>query len=186
MVAVMDEVRKSNSGVVKQQESSIGEVVLQVRRLTEKDHLTLQSGERILKVIMQLMEKEGGAPFNVETLDFTVLNDPNTWVLGIFEGVMVDGKFTDPLLIGMATANFKHTWTGWKMIIDDFIINKESRGKGFGRALNDAMEDLARQHNPSCKSVVLTSDRDDAFAFYSRIGYVNRGEQQFKKRLSKD
>ncbi|HEU4677476.1 MAG TPA: GNAT family N-acetyltransferase [Candidatus Paceibacterota bacterium] len=175
MDATMEKVRKAGTSV-QTKSSETGRIELRVRRLTGEDLLSAASAERILKVITQLIENE-------EVLDFTVLSDPDTWVMGIFEGVVVEGEFEDPFLIGMATANFKHSWTGWKIIVDDVIVFDKNRHKGIGRALMEAMEELGALHEPPCKTVVLTSDRNDAFAFYYRIGYTTRGEQQFKKRL---
>jgi GNAT superfamily N-acetyltransferase len=161
---------------VRKKKEETGQIVLEVRRLTGDDLPNPESAERILKVISQLISNE-------DVLDFSVLSDPDTLVMGIFEGVRIDGEFTDALLIGMATANFKHTWTGWKIIVDDVIIFSNNRHHGVGRKLMEKMEELGARHDPPCKAVVLTSNRDDAFAFYYRINYDNRGGVEFKKKL---
>ena len=173
-----DTILLEDTKVKRAEKEEMGQVVLRVRRLRAKDfdRKKPREAERIFQVISQLITNEG-------VLDFSVLSDPRTVVLGIFEGVVVDGAFTDPYLIGMATANFKHTWTGWKIEVDDVVVYSRNRGKGVGRVLMDAVEELGRQHKPPCKVAVLQSDRPEAWDFYFHRGYLMREGRLFKKPL---
>lgn len=69
------------------------------------------------------------------------------------------------------------------MVLENMIVDKESRNKGIGKALISKLEEIAAERN--CTQIILITDnnRIDACKFYETVGYNPDTHQGFKKKL---
>jgi ribosomal protein S18 acetylase RimI-like enzyme len=70
--------------------------------------------------------------------------------------------------------------TGRRAWIEDVVVDEASGGQGIGRALTEAMLDLAREL--ACVSVDLTSrpSREAANRLYQRVGFEPRDTNVYR------
>src|SRR6476469_2910993 len=61
--------------------------------------------------------------------------------------------------------------------IGALVVDEERRGQGVGRALVQAVEDEARTRGCEMLFVTTSESRDDAHAFYERIGLTHTGRR---------
>ena len=91
----------------------------------------------------------------------------------------VDGRVVGLLTAHtLATLHHPHP-VAW---ITTLVVGAEARGTGVGRLLVRGAEDWARGVGATRMSVTSGTQRDDAHAFYRRIGYDQTGVR-FGKRL---
>jgi GNAT superfamily N-acetyltransferase len=69
--------------------------------------------------------------------------------------------------------------------VNDVVITERARGRGAGRALLSAAEELARKRGCFRMALVTAAWREDSIAFYEREGWHNFGEW-FVKPLASD
>ena len=69
------------------------------------------------------------------------------------------------------------------MVIEDFVVDKDHRGKGIGKALMEAAEKIAASRNVSYIMLITDMDREDSRKFYHAMGYQSEGYCAFKKHL---
>jgi N-acetylglutamate synthase-like GNAT family acetyltransferase len=62
------------------------------------------------------------------------------------------------------------------------VVDESNRGRGVGRALVDAMEAEARARRCNLLFLTTAARREDAHAFYARVGLEETGKR-FTKRL---
>jgi len=74
-------------------------------------------------------------------------------------------------MVAALTIAFYRTPTGLKARIEDVVVDKDSRGKGFGETLVRYAIEKAKQRG--CAKVDLTSrpDRTEANRLYLKIGF---------------
>ena len=60
------------------------------------------------------------------------------------------------------------------------VVAQDARQRGVGRALVAAAEEWARTHQCQRLSVTTALQRDDAHAFYDRLGYEHNGRRYTK------
>jgi GNAT superfamily N-acetyltransferase len=130
-------------------------------------------GSDIADLLRQL-----GYPAAAETVPgrlARMLAEPGQTVL-----VAAEGK----LVVGLATVIVRH------VITDDspfarlaaLVVAEDRRGRGIGRALAAAAEDIALSAGCSAIEVTSGDHRPDAHAFYRGLGYEER-PRRFLKRL---
>jgi ribosomal protein S18 acetylase RimI-like enzyme len=80
----------------------------------------------------------------------------------------------DGAVVGVSTLVVFPIPTGRRAWIEDVVVDEASGGQGIGRALTEAMLDLARELG--CVSVDLTSrpSREAANRLYQRVGFEQR------------
>ncbi|NNN22347.1 MAG: GNAT family N-acetyltransferase [Acidimicrobiales bacterium] len=83
-------------------------------------------------------------------------------------------KDDDESILGMLTLVEVRIPTGYRVIIEDVVVDSAGRGKGVGEALVKAALEKARQDG--CSAVELTSrpSRDAANRLYLRMGFTPR------------
>lgn len=69
------------------------------------------------------------------------------------------------------------------LVIENMIVDKNSRKKGIGKALISELEKLAKERD--CTQIILVTERDrlDACSFYESVGFhptINKG---YKKKI---
>lgn len=83
------------------------------------------------------------------------------------------------IVLGYAhAAHYDNTYTLPMKNIISICVDKDTQGRGVGRALIESVEQWAKQDG--CAGVRLVSgyDRLDAHTFYLRLGYTNRKDQK--------
>ncbi len=102
-------------------------------------------------------------------------------------GVVIDSGATRLLvaraegeIVGSLTLVLVRIPTGLRAIIEDVVVDEQARGRGVGRALNEAALDLAR--SAGAVSVDLTSrpSREAANRLYLRLGFVPRDTNVYR------
>jgi ribosomal protein S18 acetylase RimI-like enzyme len=71
------------------------------------------------------------------------------------------------------------------LVIEDVIVDNESRHKGIGSALIRKIENCAISRNCNYIIFVTESERTDALPFYESLGYSPDAYRGFKKRLGR-
>ncbi|WP_069649969.1 GNAT family N-acetyltransferase [Caloranaerobacter ferrireducens] len=107
----------------------------------------------------------------------TIKNNPNYFLLGV--------KYYNKL-IGSAMAIICNDLTGECrpfMVVENVIIKKEFRQKGFGKKLFEHIENIAKRHN--CYFIMFVSNikRVGSHKFYEKLGYNSKNNLAFKKYL---
>jgi ribosomal protein S18 acetylase RimI-like enzyme len=97
------------------------------------------------------------------------------------DALLPDGKLTDGMFIVMADADeigpVGYAWLALKgpevssAWIYDIAIDEEHRGKGYGRALLNGLEQVAREHNLDSIALNVSAGNDYARRLYERAGY---------------
>ena len=89
----------------------------------------------------------------------------------------------DGTILGSMTLVVFPIPTGVRAWIEDVVVDDAARGKGVGRALNEAALDLAR--GLGAKTVDLTSrpSREAANRLYQRLGFVARDTNVYRYTL---
>jgi GNAT superfamily N-acetyltransferase len=107
----------------------------------------------------------------------TILHDPE---IGRLFVLRVDGQ-----VAGMASALFTiSTAEGWRvMVLEDVIVSRDYRGKGYGRQLVEHV--LAWAKGQSLTRVTLLADRDNqaALDFYRKLGFETSHMTVLRKKL---
>ncbi len=89
----------------------------------------------------------------------------------------VDGK-----VVGVATAHTLASIHAERDVawLTTLVVAQDARHRGVGRALVAAAEGWARTHDCQRLSVTTALHRDDAHAFYDRLGYQHSGRRYTK------
>lgn len=69
------------------------------------------------------------------------------------------------------------------MVIEDVVVDRETRGKGIGTVLMKSLEEYAQTNNCSYIMLITDTDRKDAQNFYTSLGYKSEDYSAFKKHL---
>lgn len=103
--------------------------------------------------------------------------NPNYYLLGVK---------TDDKLIGSAMAIICYDLIGECrpfMVIENVIIAKDYRGKGYGSILLKKIEDIAKEHNCYYIMLISNKNRKNSHKFYKKLGYNCDSNVGFKKYL---
>ncbi len=94
--------------------------------------------------------------------------------------VFLVGVFDNGVLVGMAGIYFKETLMRKAGIIEnsgdteDVVLDKEYRGKGISRKLNELLIKEARKRKTDCVDLTSNSSRTEANAMYESMGFKKR------------
>ena len=69
------------------------------------------------------------------------------------------------------------------LVVEDMIVDKQSRNKGVGKMLFGALETQARLRGCTQIILVTETDRKDACGFYESIGFHPTANKGYKKKL---
>lgn len=69
------------------------------------------------------------------------------------------------------------------MVLENMIVDKESRKKGIGKALISELERIAADKNCTQMILITENNRMDACKFYESVGYNPNTHKGFKKKL---
>jgi ribosomal protein S18 acetylase RimI-like enzyme len=104
-----------------------------------------------------------------------ILDSPKTEVFKAVEGERI---------VGTVTISYRSVPSiGLVAYVDDLVVRKDCRRKGFARKLMEHAESRAR--TKGCRAIELTSrpDRKEATALYMSLGYETRWTNPFLLRL---
>lgn len=122
------------------------------------------SGTEILEAINRLMPQLSARalPVSMEYLD-NMVNNPDIHLY------MIEGE--NNIILGMGTLCLYASPIGIKAWVEDVIIDKEARGKGYGRQLLNLLREEAIRFK--AQAVMLTSrpERTVANALYNSLGF---------------
>lgn len=77
----------------------------------------------------------------------------------------------DKKIEGMALVYFRYsTWKGKTMHLEDFVVRKPLRGKGYGKALFNRAMTFAQEHDVNRVAWEVLDWNKNAIAFYKKTG----------------
>ena len=83
-------------------------------------------------------------------------------------------------LVGVAFTYIIDTLTRKALVFDEFIVDREFRGQGYGKQLMQRIEELARAERADCVECTVKNDNPKARHFYTRLGFKNRENQTLR------
>ena len=104
------------------------------------------------------------------------------------ESMERDGFGSDPLyhffvieedekVVGLSLYYFRYsTWKGKRLYLEDLIVTKSHRGKGYGKLLFEKTGEIANLENCSAMVWQVLDWNDDAIEFYKSYGAELDGE----------
>lgn len=84
---------------------------------------------------------------------------------------------------GMATININHQLLTTVAHVDDVVVAAETRGKGYGRIIMEAVESWACNNGADELSLTSRASREAANALYKKIGYKIHDTNVFNKKI---
>ncbi|WP_271765452.1 GNAT family N-acetyltransferase [Aquimarina algiphila] len=69
------------------------------------------------------------------------------------------------------------------LVMENFVVSKEHRGKGIGKSLLSELENNAKKRECSQMIFLTESDRSDTIKFYEKLGFDSSTHKGFKKSL---
>ena len=89
------------------------------------------------------------------------------------EGLKILGYFKDDKLIGFLAYKIVQKTTKY-LWIDEFIISKNERGKGYGTALMNEARKISKEENTSRVEFNCYAFNENAIKLYKKLGYVEQ------------
>lgn len=77
-------------------------------------------------------------------------------------------------LVGMTVTSIVETLTRKVLLIDEFIIDKKNRSKGYGTELMKRIMDFANKSKVSCMEVFTKDSNKIAQKLYKKFGFEDR------------
>ena len=69
------------------------------------------------------------------------------------------------------------------LVMENFVVAENSRGKGVGRKLLNELEKIGKEKNCSQIIFITETDRKETVEFYERVGFNSTFHKGFKKLL---
>jgi len=148
---------------------------MKIRKATEKD----------FKPIIQLMKQLTSTPekVNEKTMPLykksflTALKKENTNEFVLEDGGKIIGHITLSLY-----------WDFWHMcnamIVDGVVVDKDFRGKGFGKELMKFAEEFARKNSAKQIYLYTNGGKESAIKLYEKLGYKKKDNIFFFKKIN--
>ena len=89
----------------------------------------------------------------------------------------------DGAIVGSLTLVLVRIPTGLRVIIEDVVVDEQSRGQGVGRALNEVALELARDAGAVTVDLTSRPSREAANRLYLRLGFVIRDTNVYRYTL---
>lgn len=90
---------------------------------------------------------------------------------------------TDAAIVGSLTLVLVRIPTGLRAIIEDVVVDEQSRGQGVGRALNEVALELARDAGAVTVDLTSRPSREAANRLYLLLGFVIRDTNVYRYTL---
>ena len=139
--------------------------------ITEATEASTELVEAFERLTPQL--SSSNPPPSADALEAVAASDATRLLIARAEGAIV----------GSLTLLLVRIPTGLRAIIEDVVVDEQCRGRGVGRALNEAALELAR--NAGAVTVDLTSrpSREAANRLYLSLGFVIRDTNVYRYQL---
>lgn len=69
------------------------------------------------------------------------------------------------------------------LVMENFVVNKEYRGKGVGRELLSELEKIGKERHCSQIIFITETERQETVRFYEKVGFNSNSHKGFKKSL---
>ncbi len=131
--------------------------------------------KKINDLLTQLSPKARTLTFEEAT---AILLQKNFFLLLMRDPTKVDGE-----VVGMASIYFIETLMGTKGYIEDVVVDKAFRGKGFGKDLTIGLIDIAKSIGARYVDLTSLPDREAANEMYKSLGFEKRDTNVYRLRL---
>ena len=84
-------------------------------------------------------------------------------------------------VVGQAIVSLLHKLPKIEVRIDEVVVDSRERGRGYGKALMLACEKWAREHDADTIEFTSRPSREAAIVLYTKLGYVVRDTNVFRK-----
>ncbi len=86
----------------------------------------------------------------------------------------------DGVIMGSLTLVLVRIPTGLRAMIEDVVVDEQSRGQGVGRALSEAALELAREAGAVTVDLTSRPSREAANRLYQKLGFVIRDTNVYR------
>lgn len=137
----------------------------------------------INKLITQLStQANSGEDLNFSSF-LSIINEENTYVFAVRK------KIEDKnVIVGIAKVHFhRQLVSGIVGYVSDVVVDVNERGKGFGKALNMAIINMAESHSANYLELTSNSnnpDRQSAVELYKVLGYRKSATDVYRLNLA--
>ncbi|MDE0116165.1 MAG: GNAT family N-acetyltransferase [bacterium] len=139
--------------------------------ITEATEATAELVEAFERLAPQL--SSSNPPPSAEALDAIVASDATRLLMATADGVIV----------GSLTLVLVRIPTGLRAVIEDVVVDEQSRGQGVGRALNEAALEMAQAAGAVTVDLTSRPSREAANHLYLRLGFEVRDTNVYRYRL---
>lgn len=139
--------------------------------ITEATEATAELVEAFARLTPQL--SSSNPPPSAEALESIATSDATRLLVARSDGDIV----------GSLTLVLVRIPTGLRAIIEDVVVDEQSRGQGVGRALNEAALEEARAAGAVTVDLTSRSSREAANRLYLRLGFEVRDTNVYRYRF---
>ena len=144
---------------------------MKIRRATKKD----------FKEIANLMNEEfSKPPFNERSSLKNILKSIRFFYKIGNTNLAVENK----KIVGVIVFKQEQYWEGPAILIEDLVVRKDFQKKGVGKLLMNDLEKYAKKKKINA-IYFLTHKKSSAIIFYKKLGYKNRPNVVFFKKVLK-
>ena len=139
--------------------------------------LTAQDNQAFYKIVTELGNELNPPKAAANYQEFLIRLDDMT-IKGYFAvGVFIAGE----LAAVSGIWSFQRFWCGKYFEIDNFIVSKSFRRKGYGEKLIEFIENLARKTGVNYINLATYITNEKSHRFYENAGFIKKGFFMIKK-----
>ena len=131
--------------------------------------------------IMGTTRSEGNYPELRDAIESYANPDNAEKVLLIARGAVMYTMYSEPEIVGFATARIQDSEQGTGLHIDEFFVHPTARGSGRGSALEEALVELAEERNARYAQIDHEDIDDPSRVWLAERGYDVSHEQPRKE-----
>ncbi|MCY3576412.1 MAG: GNAT family N-acetyltransferase [bacterium] len=139
--------------------------------ITEATEVTAELVEAFERLTPQL--SSSNPPPSAEALEAVATSDATRLLVAR----------SNSAIVGSLTLVLVRIPTGLRAIIEDVVVDEQSRGQGVGRALNEAAIELARETGAVTVDLTSRPSREAANRLYLSLGFVVRDTNVYRYQL---
>lgn len=139
------------------------------------DILKLNEG-RINELLQQL--SPNAPPINVDDVE-RILQQESFFLVGAW----IEHSPSNHELIGVGIIFLRETLMRHAAYIEDFVVHKDYRGMGIGKALGQHLIDIARSNKVGDTNLTSGNQRDDGHALWKSLGFKSKDSTVFVHNL---
>ncbi|MCY3633242.1 MAG: GNAT family N-acetyltransferase [bacterium] len=139
--------------------------------ITEATEVTAELVEAFERLTPQL--SSSNPPPSAEALEAVATSDATRLLVAR----------SNSAIVGSLTLVLVRIPTGLRAIIEDVVVDEQSRGQGVGRALNEAAIELARETGAVTVDLTSRPSREAANRLYLSLGFEVRDTNVYRYQL---